>query len=468
MSTDPFATTSPCREFSGGLTPDLAIYISDPSFAGMFNPDMMGFAVRLSSFVLNICSGILIAWGAKADADTALTALLVQMGSVVLCTHIGIIRGQLSFFDGFFALSIVHSPIAWYIIWTNLPHLYYWIRGDKKMQSWNSILIVVLLSGWISLHALLWTKGRKFPGEDCGSMSAGTYFYNVMLSGILSSISPNDNFDFWWLLVYYPLCAIHHWRRGSFALAKRKGLSLSLSVVAAIPTMVVTLRMLLALSTPLKRVGRGVAYLALDLLFSLFGSFRNFRAPSRLVGAAPSHPFSRPAGSTHTESIPLSADPVSPTSRLEVERADSLDITVEHANSLADDHDPFESTHLPSRLGWITPLSEYPSSYTDILLPRSTSPVEMHALRGATPPPQRLPDHGQPDLDSNTAVSDSESSQGSGQPSSNLGTTARSSWMDPALSYSGTTRQRKVGSKDVYGHSANATDNSTTATTGID
>jgi hypothetical protein len=237
--------------------------------------------------------------------------------------------------------------------------------------------------------------------------------------------------------------------------------------------MIVTLRMLL--STPLKRVDRGVAYLVLDLLFFLFGDPEKLPArikrtkfgahlvlvTKRICRRAPSHPLARSRSSMHVDSIPLSADPVSPTSRLEVERADSLDITVEHANSLADDHDPFESTRLPSRLGWITPVSEYPSSYMDILFPRSTSPVEMHALRGATLPPQRLPDRGQPDSDSNTAVSDSESSQGSGQPSSNLGTTARSSSMDPGSSYSRTTRQR-IGSRDVYGHSANATANNST------
>ncbi|KAJ7240887.1 hypothetical protein C8J57DRAFT_1245016 [Mycena rebaudengoi] len=96
-----------------------------------------------------------------------------------------------------------------------------------------------------------------------------------------------------------------------------------------------------------------------------------------------------------------------------------------------------------------------------IRFPRSSSPVEMRALRGATPPPQRQTDHGQPDSYSNTAVSDSESSQGSGQPSSDLGTTARSSSMDPGSSYSRTTRQR-IGSRDVYGHSANATANNST------
>ncbi|KAJ7239282.1 hypothetical protein C8J57DRAFT_1565198 [Mycena rebaudengoi] len=447
MLTDPYTTASLCEELSAGTVLRLETYISDPVFMGMFNPDMMGFVVRLSSVVLNLLKGILIAWGTKADSDAALTALLVQMGSVVLCTHISIIRGQLTFIDGFFALTIVNSPIAGYIIWTNLPQLYYWIRGDKKMQNWNSALVVVLFSGWISLHALVWIKGRKFPGENCGSMSAKTYFSSVVLSGILSSISPIGTAALLFPLVFYPIYAFHHSRRGSFALAKRKGLSRfdssvllqhrlpvyfiifysyiywllafaldtveagydfsygqSLSVVAATPTMIVTLRMLL--STPLKRVDRGVAYLVLDLLFFLFGDPEKLPArikrtkfgahlvlvTKRICRRAPSHPLARSRSSMHVDSIPLSADPVSPTSRLEVERADSLDITVEHANSLADDHDPFESTRLPSRLGWITPVSEYPSSYMDILFPRSTSPVEMHALRGATLPPQRLPD----------------------------------------------------------------------------
>ncbi|KAJ7261109.1 hypothetical protein C8J57DRAFT_1514336 [Mycena rebaudengoi] len=173
----------------------------------------------------------------------------------------------------------------------------------------------------------------------------------------------------------------------------------------------------------------------------------------RMCCLAPSHPLSRPLGSTREDSTPIPADTVSPTSRLglEVERDDPLDITAEHAKSLADDHDPFESTRLPSCLGWITPISESPSSNVEIFFPRSASPVEMHALRGATPPPQRQPDHGQPDSYSNTAVSDSESNEGSGQPSSDLGTTARSSSIDPQSSGS-MDDEKSSHAQPVQGH----------------
>ncbi|KAJ7239319.1 hypothetical protein C8J57DRAFT_1565256 [Mycena rebaudengoi] len=400
MLTDPYISL--CEELSAGSVLDLRTYISDPSFSGMFNPDMMGFGVRLA--------GILIAWGIKTNSDAALTALLVQMGSQVLCTHSSIIRGQLTFIDCFFVLTIVHSPIAWYIIWTNLPHLYYWIHGHKKMQNWNSALVVVLLSGWISLHALLWIKGWKFPGENCGSMSAKTYLSFLVLPGVLPSTSPIV-FVFP-PLVHYHLYIIHHWKR-KFSVGEEKRL------VVTLPTVFATLRMLLNSNTP---------HLGLDLLLFV-GDPERLPAGIKSTKFAPSHPLSCPPGSTREDSTPISADTVSPNSRLglEVERDDPLDITVEHAKSLADDHDPFESTRLPSCLGWITPISESPSSNVDIFFPRSASPVEMHALRGATPPPQRQPDHGQPDSYSNIAVSNSESNEGSGQPSSDLGTTARSS-----------------------------------------
>jgi hypothetical protein len=55
MLTDPDTTASLCEELSAGTVLDLETYISDPSFSGMFNPDMMGFGVLPVSFRSRAC-----------------------------------------------------------------------------------------------------------------------------------------------------------------------------------------------------------------------------------------------------------------------------------------------------------------------------------------------------------------------------------------------------------------------------
>ncbi|KAJ6522583.1 hypothetical protein B0H19DRAFT_1386613 [Mycena capillaripes] len=166
--------------------------ILDPALSGTFNPDVMGYGVRLSNFVINISAGILIRWGDAQDAHRACSSKF------------------LNFFDGHFTLLVVHSPIAWYTLWINTREVYSWMRRWDKRIPANTVLCFVMLCGWAILHPLVWVKGRKFPasGVDCGSLSFKVYLVNVVMSSLpgASSFIQGDKLgatvSVFWVLIY--------------------------------------------------------------------------------------------------------------------------------------------------------------------------------------------------------------------------------------------------------------------------
>ncbi|KAJ7122155.1 hypothetical protein C8R44DRAFT_981406 [Mycena epipterygia] len=177
---------------------ELSSVIADPDLSRAFNPDVLGFAVRISSFVMNICAVILLRYGEEKDADTAIQGMLIQIGSIVLCTLISLARHRLTFFDGLFTMAVVHSPIAWYILWIKIRHcIDHWKSGRPQVAQHippspphtpttpntpyiDTALCLAIVVGWIILHVLVWSKGRKFPGENCGVLSFKTYLLSVV------------------------------------------------------------------------------------------------------------------------------------------------------------------------------------------------------------------------------------------------------------------------------------------------
>ncbi|KAJ7777268.1 hypothetical protein B0H16DRAFT_1879370 [Mycena metata] len=196
----PMSTTS--DPFNQSLC-DLALWrasdllsqaLSNPDLSGTFNPDVLGYGVRLSNFIINICAVIVICWGSQEDIAEALRSTLLQIGAIVLCTLISLIRGQLYFLDGYFTLLVVHSPIAWYIVWINLRQIYLWYKGRKdkanreeenlkadKYIPFNPLLCFTLVGGWLALNLVVWFKGRNFPGEECPPLSFKHYVGVVLL-----------------------------------------------------------------------------------------------------------------------------------------------------------------------------------------------------------------------------------------------------------------------------------------------
>ncbi|KAJ6521172.1 hypothetical protein DFH09DRAFT_1193103 [Mycena vulgaris] len=190
--------TDPCSLADAPVVLDNVILNPDLTWA--FDPDVLGFVVRLSTYVMNICAAILIRWGSRKDAEAAIQGTLIQISSIVLCTLISLGRGQLTFFDGQFTLTVSRSPIAWYLLWISLRQIYRRTRGEAaiccasshtqyQQIHMNTVLCFAIVGGWISLNLVVWFKGRKFPGDDCGTMSFKTYFVSVVLRGSLPGLS---------------------------------------------------------------------------------------------------------------------------------------------------------------------------------------------------------------------------------------------------------------------------------------
>jgi hypothetical protein len=97
---------------------------------------------------------------------------------------VSIVRDQLTFFDGLFTLIVVHSPIAWYIVWINIRKIYPWSRSLGKAIPFNPVLCFALVCGWISLNLVVWFNGRKFPRDNCGPMSFKVYLRDVFLPSL--------------------------------------------------------------------------------------------------------------------------------------------------------------------------------------------------------------------------------------------------------------------------------------------
>ncbi|KAJ6532531.1 hypothetical protein B0H19DRAFT_1081579 [Mycena capillaripes] len=98
-------------------------------------------------------------------------------------------RGQLTFFDGQFTLTVAHSPITWYILWINIREIYWWWMAQTEKVHMETVLCFAIVGGWISVNLVVWFKGRNIPGEDCGTMNFKTYFVLVVLTGSTPGLS---------------------------------------------------------------------------------------------------------------------------------------------------------------------------------------------------------------------------------------------------------------------------------------
>ncbi|KAJ7777267.1 hypothetical protein B0H16DRAFT_1853696 [Mycena metata] len=201
MSTTSLFNQSLCDWTLLSATRLLVTALADPDLSGTFNPDVLGFGVRLSKvetdpvFIINFCAVVVICWGSQEDIAEALRSTLLQIGAIVLCTLISLGRGQLYFLDGYFTLLVVHSPIAWYIVWINLRQIYLWYKGRKNMADpeeeenlkadkhipFNPLLCFTLVGAWFALNLVVWFKGRNFPGDKCPPLNFKQYTSKVLL-----------------------------------------------------------------------------------------------------------------------------------------------------------------------------------------------------------------------------------------------------------------------------------------------
>ncbi|KAK0203771.1 hypothetical protein DFS33DRAFT_830386 [Desarmillaria ectypa] len=144
------------------------------------DPDMQGYAVRLSTFIANVMLAILVKWS-HDEVTESVGVVLLQVYSILLVTFISMWRGNLSMADAHFALSITVSPLSIYFLYSTLRvclkkknTLYDRLGKSKIIVGALTTLMLVL---WIILDLLIYFA-NVFEGETCASPTfIGWFFY---------------------------------------------------------------------------------------------------------------------------------------------------------------------------------------------------------------------------------------------------------------------------------------------------
>ncbi|KAJ3817757.1 hypothetical protein F5880DRAFT_1336944 [Lentinula raphanica] len=123
------------------------------------NPDMQGYAVRLSNFIVNVCLGLLIRFSEENVADS-ITVLLLQIYTLLTCTFISLARKRLSVADAHFALTSTVSPLALYLLYSSLRTLlrkssHLFSRLDDHNRTYLALSLLILPM-WIVLNILIY------------------------------------------------------------------------------------------------------------------------------------------------------------------------------------------------------------------------------------------------------------------------------------------------------------------------
>ncbi|KAK0194055.1 hypothetical protein F5146DRAFT_1134832 [Armillaria mellea] len=73
------------------------------------DPDIQGCAVRLSTYVANLCLAILMTWSHE-NLNSSVHVILMQAFTIFIATFISLSRKMLSIADAHFVFSITVSP----------------------------------------------------------------------------------------------------------------------------------------------------------------------------------------------------------------------------------------------------------------------------------------------------------------------------------------------------------------------
>ncbi|KAK1234414.1 hypothetical protein PQX77_002384 [Marasmius sp. AFHP31] len=149
------------------------------------NPDLQGYAVRLSSFIANLCIATLIAWSEKTVKESV-NIILLQNFVVLLCTAVAIIRKDLTVADAHFALTLTMSPVGIYLVYSTIfrylrkrPNHLYSRLGSAKIVT--CILTIILAIWWIVFDLLIYFS-PIFRDKDCRASLEGWIFYRIIAS----------------------------------------------------------------------------------------------------------------------------------------------------------------------------------------------------------------------------------------------------------------------------------------------
>ncbi|KAL0566762.1 hypothetical protein V5O48_015244 [Marasmius crinis-equi] len=147
------------------------------------SPDMQGYAVRLSTFIANVCIAILIVWSEK-PVEESVGVMMLQVYSILLSTIISMARNKdgLSVADVHFALPLTMSPLSLYFVYSTYrfirkrpSYLYDRIRSTRII---TSILSIVMVLWWVAIDILIY-----FKDSECKVTFWGWVMYKLIEAG---------------------------------------------------------------------------------------------------------------------------------------------------------------------------------------------------------------------------------------------------------------------------------------------
>ncbi|KAF5382242.1 hypothetical protein D9757_008960 [Collybiopsis confluens] len=163
------------------------------------NPDMQGYAVRLSNLVVNVCLVILIRYSNESVAESV-SVLLLQVYTLLICAFISLSRKTLSSADAHFAITSTVSPLAVYLIGASLrrifnrrSHLFRRLGPNNTLI--YAILSLLLLPMWITMDILIYSARLFTNSEQCPHLD----FYSWFMYRFADATLTFGVFDVWML-----------------------------------------------------------------------------------------------------------------------------------------------------------------------------------------------------------------------------------------------------------------------------
>ncbi|KAK0189063.1 hypothetical protein F5146DRAFT_694635 [Armillaria mellea] len=176
------------------------------------NPDIQGYAVRLSTYVANVCLAILMTWSHE-NLKTSVYVILMQAYTIFIATFISLWRKKLSIADAHFVFSITVSPLSLYLVYSTFRLMMrksttlYQRLGESRR--WTAIWSTLMLVIWIILEFIIYAApDYVFEGERCTTTTLeGWLFYRIITGVVIFEFA---SFFIPVLLFMYLLYSIRH------------------------------------------------------------------------------------------------------------------------------------------------------------------------------------------------------------------------------------------------------------------
>ncbi|KAJ7069259.1 hypothetical protein C8F01DRAFT_1363484 [Mycena amicta] len=177
-----------------GWGPILLLYTDPDTMVYALNSDVVGYGVRVGTFITGLCTAIVAVLGTEKELQSAFDTMMCQTGIILLSATVALANGQLSILDAFFILIATNSPMVWYSV-LPLP-----FRRRNRRWRWRLrfCLRATIVFGWFSLHLFLvvklWDGTYAYRHKDslvC-TFSAPAFAVAALLSALFPGGSPFD------------------------------------------------------------------------------------------------------------------------------------------------------------------------------------------------------------------------------------------------------------------------------------